>query len=269
VKADFLLGEWAAYISLNSLTRGSETISIEPKMMHVLALLAQHRGKVLSKDEIIGKVWPDTFITSQSLYRLVSELRKVLGDDKRSPRFIQTVARGGYRLIVSPAQPEKCSCTRLRRAGLAVSGHVIGSIAVLPFADMTQEKDLEYFCESIAEEIINRLSHMKELRVASRGSSFQFRSKTEDARTIGEQLNVCSVIEGSVQREGKCLRISVQLICTMDNCHVWSERYDFGGDGHFAIEDEISRTVAGKLAECSGRTKPAPKPKHSSKSHKK
>jgi len=269
VKADFLLGEWAAYISLNSLTRGSETIHVEPKMMQVLALLVQHKGQVLSKEEITRIVWPDTFTTDQSLYRCISELRKILSDDEKSPRFIQTVAKGGYRLNVSPTPPEICSCPRLRQAGLAVTGRVVGSIAVLPFADMTQEKDLEYFCKSIAEEIINRLSQMKELRVASQGSSFLFRSKTEDPRKIGEQLNVCAVIEGSVQREGKCLRITAQLICALDNCHIWSERYDFSGDKLFSIEDEVSRAVAGKLAECSGRARPSTKPINSSKSYKK
>jgi TolB-like protein len=262
VKADFLLGEWSAHISLNLLTRGTETLHIEPKMMQVLALLVQHSGQVLSREEIMSKVWHDTFTTDQSLYRCISELRKILGHDESSPRFIQTVAKGGYRLMVPPTQPEKCSCARLRKEGLAVTGRVLGSIAVLPFADMTQEKDLEYFCNSIAEEIINQLSHMKELNVASRGSSFQFRSKTEDARTIGERLNVCAVIEGSVQREGKCLRITAQLICAVDNCHIWSERYDFNGEGLFAIQDGVSRAVADKLAECSGRARTPPKSKN-------
>jgi TolB-like protein/DNA-binding winged helix-turn-helix (wHTH) protein len=258
--ADFLLGEWAAFISLNSLVRGSETIHIEPKMMQVLALLVQYTGKVISREEIQSKVWPNTFVTDQSLYRCISELRKILGDDERSPHFIQTVAKGGYRLMDPPTQPKICSCTRLRQLGLAVPGSVIGSIAVLPFADMTEEKDMEYFCESIAEDIINSLSHIKGLNVASRSSSFHFRSKAEDARTIGEKLNVCAVIEGSVQREDKCVRIAVQLICVVDDYQIRSEQYTFSGDGHFAIQDEVSRAVADKLSECSGRSRPAPKP---------
>jgi TolB-like protein len=263
VKADFLLGEWAVYVTLNSLARGPETIRIEPNMMHVLAFLAQHKGQVLSKEEIIEKVWPDTFVTTQTLYRCISELRTALGDDGKNPRYIQTIAKGGYRLIDSPAQPEKCKCSRLRRAGLPVPGRVIGSIAVLPFADMTEEKGLGCFCENIAEEIINQLSQVKGLRVVSRGSSFQYRSRTEDPRNVGERLNVCAVLEGNVQREGRSLRVTVQLICAVDNCHIWSERYDFTERGHFAVHDAVANAVARKLLVCSGRAKTGATPKRS------
>lgn len=257
--ADFCVGKWQAFTRLNTLTRGTESVRIEPKMMEVLAFLAKHKGEVISKNEIIRQVWPDTFITDEALWRCVSELRKILGDNNKHPQFIQTIPRRGYRLIAQAENPEACPCIRLRRAGLRVPAEIIGSIAVLPFVDMTQEKDQKYLCESIAEEITNTLASVPGLSVAARTSAFHSNLQTENVRKIGEQLHVCAVLEGSVRRVGDQLRIVAQLICARDGFHVWSERYDFVRMEPFAIQDAISRAVAKKIQNCRDKTTPARK----------
>jgi len=121
------------------------------------------------------------------------------------------------------------------------------SIAVLSFTDMSPEKDQEYLGDGIAEDIITTLSGIKDLKVIGRTSSFQFKGRNVDLKEIGKKLNVASVLEGSIQRSGNMVRITVQLINVADNFHIWSERYDREIDDIFTIQDEISNNIAEKL----------------------
>ncbi len=121
------------------------------------------------------------------------------------------------------------------------------SIAVLPFVDMSPQKDQEYFCDGMTEELINRLSNIKELKVPARTSAFTFKGKAEDIREIGRKLDVEKVLEGSVRKEGSQLRITVQLVNVSDSYHIWSETFDKELTKVFAIQDEIALTVADKL----------------------
>ncbi len=120
------------------------------------------------------------------------------------------------------------------------------SIAVLPFRDMSPDRDQGYFCEGIAEEIINALMHVEGLHVASRGSSFQF-DEGYDVREIGQRLKVDQVTEGSLRRAGNRVRITAQLTNTADGYQIWSERFDRTTDDIFEIQDEISKGILKKL----------------------
>jgi adenylate cyclase len=136
------------------------------------------------------------------------------------------------------------------------------SVAVLPFTDMSAERDQEHFSDGIAEEILNMLARLRDIRVAARTSSFAFKGRSEDVRRIGEALGVASVVEGSVRKAGNRVRITVQLIDVSNGYHLWSERYDRQLDDVFAIQDEIARNIAGaldvKLAHAGGVLHPPP-----------
>ncbi len=121
------------------------------------------------------------------------------------------------------------------------------SIAVLPFANLSFEKEQEYFCDGLTEEIINALSHAKDLRVVARTSAFVFKGKDIDIREIGEKLNVDTVLEGSVRKAGDRLRITAQLITVEDGYHLWSERFDREMKDIFDIQDEITLEIVDKL----------------------
>jgi serine/threonine protein kinase/tetratricopeptide (TPR) repeat protein len=121
------------------------------------------------------------------------------------------------------------------------------SIAVLPFVNMSDDKSQEYFSDGLSEELLNDLAKIPRLRVAARTSSFQFKGKNEDLRTVGEKLNVSTILEGSVRKEGNRVRIAAQLIKTGDGFHLWSETYDRELKDVFAVQDEIARSVAGSL----------------------
>jgi serine/threonine protein kinase/Tfp pilus assembly protein PilF len=129
----------------------------------------------------------------------------------------------------------------------AEHGDQLPSIAVLPFADMSPMKDQEYFCEGIAEELINSLAKILNLHVASRTSAFKFKDAALDIREIGRQLNVKTVLEGSVRKSGDTLRVTAQLINVEDGYHLWSQSYDRKMEDVFAIQDEIAQNIVRAL----------------------
>jgi TolB-like protein/Tfp pilus assembly protein PilF len=121
------------------------------------------------------------------------------------------------------------------------------SIAVLPFVNMSNDPEQDYFSDGISEELLNGLAKIRELRVAARTSSFAFKGKNQDITNIGEQLNVETVLEGSVRKSGQRLRITAQLINVDDGYHIWSETYDRDLTDIFAIQDEISAAIVDAL----------------------
>jgi serine/threonine-protein kinase len=121
------------------------------------------------------------------------------------------------------------------------------SIAVLPFADMSSERDQEYFCDGVAEQLLIALAQLPGLRVAARTSSFAFRGKDVGIREIGQELNVATVLEGSVRRSGDRLRVTAQLVKAEDGYHLWSQTYERELADVFAIQDEISRSIVDRL----------------------
>jgi len=143
------------------------------------------------------------------------------------------------------------SCTRSTvPSAVASSGkklEYLPSIAVLPFKDMSPQKDQDYLCEGIAEELLNALVQIEGLRVAARTSSAQFKDKAVNVQAIGRELGVQSVLEGSVRKSGDRLRITAQLINVEDGYHLWSEKYDRDLEDIFAIQDEISLAIVDKL----------------------
>jgi adenylate cyclase len=232
--SEFRVGAWRVEPDLNQIACGDKRVKIEPKVLEVLICLASRPGEVFSKERLIRAVWPGTFVSEGILSYAISELRKALEDDARQPHVIQTISRKGYRLI-APVQQH------------APPPSPPPSIAILPFADMSPDKDQEYFCDGITEEIITNLSQVKGLRVAARASSFALKNRLEDARTMGKKLGVATLLEGSVRKAGDQLRITAQLVDAADGCHLWSERWDRQLRDVFAIQDEISRRIAESL----------------------
>ena len=221
---------------------GNEEIRLTPKASAVLSVLVARAGQPVSKEDLFASVWNDTAVSDDALTSCIQELRRALADDAKQPRFIETRHRRGYRFAAgldagdAEAVPTAPSPAR-----------DISSIAVLPFADMSQGRDQDYFCEGLAEELINALTYVDGLRVASRTASFQFRGPGADVRAVGAQLGVETLLEGSVRKADDRLRVTVQLIEVGTGYHRWSQRFDRTLDDVFAIQDEIAASVAASL----------------------
>jgi adenylate cyclase len=209
--------------------------------MELLVCLADHAGEALSKEKLVQTVWPDSFVSDDALKRCIFELRRVFDDDAREPHIIETIPKRGYRLI---ATINRASVDIPAAASPSVTHD---SIAVLPFINISADAENEFFADGITEEIINALSQIEHLQVAARTSSFFFKGKHVDMRLIGEQLNVRTVLEGSVRKHENHLRITVQLVTVEDGYHLWSERYDRELKDIFEIQDEIARSIASRL----------------------
>ena len=133
------------------------------------------------------------------------------------------------------------------RRGRKSSRPIGNSIAVLPFLNLSEDKENEYFSDGLAEEILNLLTCVKGLRVTARTSAFAFRGSAQDVRKIGEILNVRTILEGSVRRSGNRVRVTAQLIDTGDGYHLWSDRYDREVTDMFAVQDDIARAIVDRL----------------------
>jgi adenylate cyclase len=208
-------------------------IRLQEQPLRVLQMLLANPGQLVTREELRGALWPtNTFVDfDNGLNRAINKLREALGDSAESPRFIETIAKRGYRFILD-SRPSSA-------AG--------DSIVVLPFINMSADPENEYFADGITEEIINVLAQISDLHVVARSSAFSFKGKHVDPRSVGEQLNVRTVLEGSVRRADNQLRITVQLVNAADGFQLWSERYDREMKDVFAIQDEIARSVAGRL----------------------
>jgi TolB-like protein/tetratricopeptide (TPR) repeat protein len=221
---------------------GAQEIRLTPKASAVLKELVMRAGQPVSKEDLFASVWNDTVVSDDALTSCIQELRKALADDARQPRFIETRHRRGYQFVASLSDTTAEDLSEAPAPSADIS-----AIAVLPFADMSPCRDQDYLCEGFAEELINALTHIDGLRVASRTASFQFRSTGADVREIGRQLGVGTLLEGSVRKADDRLRVTVQLIEVATGYHRWSQRFDRTLDDVFAIEDEIAESVATSL----------------------
>jgi TolB-like protein/DNA-binding winged helix-turn-helix (wHTH) protein/tetratricopeptide (TPR) repeat protein len=277
------IGEWTVQPALDCISRGTETQKLEPRAMRLLLCLAESAGAVVSLDKLLAEVWPDVVVGSASVYQAISQLRKTLGDVHPQATYIATVPRKGYRLIASvgpvagsaPATsdtPAVAPQAATPRRGWLIAGALVvlalaagyfiyragrgestgsrlsdKSIAVLPFADMSEKKDQEYFSDGLAEELIEQLGNTAGLKVIARTSSFSFKGKSDDIASIASKLKVANVLEGSVRRSGNLLRVSTQLIRADSGQSLWSETFDREFKDVFSIQDEIAAAVVTAL----------------------
>jgi serine/threonine-protein kinase len=171
---------------------------------------------------------------------LIEAIERAIDVGPAAARF--GAAEMGGRLRDAIAELEPAASSR-RAPSLPTGAPAPLSIAVLSFENLSRERDEEYFAEGLAEELLNVLSKIRSLRVASRTSSFQFKGRPESLATIGERLNVATILEGSVRRAGERIRIAVRLIQVSDGYHLWAESYDRVLDDIFAVQDEIAQCV--------------------------
>ena len=207
-------------------------IRLQEQPLQILQILLEQPGKVILREELRKRVWPsDTFVDfDHGINNAIKRLREALGDTAEMPRYVETLPRRGYRFLHALAT------TIAER-----------SIAVLPFLSLSADPENEIFADGMCEEIISSLAQLKNLQVTARTSSFAFKGKHVDLRVIGEQLNVRTVLEGSVRKSGNRLRITAQLVNAADGYHLWSETYDREMKDVFAIQEEIAKSIAQRL----------------------
>lgn len=220
------------------LFRDDRMVPLAPKAASTLLLLVENAGKTLDKDDLLKEVWPDAFVEEGSLTRTISLLRKALGETDQE--YIVTVSKRGYRFAAPVA-------TRGEKA--PVSSEQAFVLVVLPFENLSGDAAQEYFNDGLTEEMITQLSRLnpERLRVIARTSAMRYKGAKKGVREIGWELRVSHVLEGSVRRDGRRVRISAQLIQVSDETHVWAETYERDLGDILKLQSEVSQAVAKEI----------------------
>jgi adenylate cyclase len=228
------------------LKSGTDKITIEPQVFHLLQYLIENRARVVSKDDMINAVWGGRIISDSAIAYAVREARRLVGDDGRAQSVIRTLPRRGFRFVAEVIEDPMSVRQLSSPEELPVTSDK-PSIAVLPFDNMSGDPEQDFFSDGLAEDIITVLSKIERMRVIARHSTFQYKGQSLDLRRIAEELGVQYVLEGSVQHGGNRLRITAQLIDANDGGHLWAERYDRLVDDFFDIQDEITKEIVTSL----------------------
>ncbi len=214
-------------------------VRLEEKPFQILELLLERPGGVVTRQTLREKLWPDTHVGyEQSLNTAVNKLRELLGDSSQSPRFVETLPRVGYRFIAPVDRPGRTQTYAAKKM-----------LVVLPFENLGGDPEQEFFAEGLTEELISHLGQLnpKRLGVIARTSAIQYKGTRKTIGEIARELNVEYVLEGSVRRQEKNVRVTAQLIGAQDQTHLWAASYDRELHDILAVQHDVAHHVVKAL----------------------
>jgi TolB-like protein len=228
------------------LFRDAEPALLGRRAVALLRLLLERAGAPVSKNDLIAAAWPGLAIADNNLTVQIAALRRVFEQSPGGGPWIETLARRGYRYVGPAVAKESAPASLPHAPSLALPDRP--SIAVLPFANLSDDPEQGYFADGMVDDIGSGLSRIKWLFVIGRNSTFTYKDRTADAKQIGRELGVAYVLEGSVRRQANRLRVAAQLIDAATGTHVWAERYDRSSEDIFTLQDEIALSTVGAIA---------------------
>jgi len=271
------------------LRKSGVKVKLQEQPLKILQTLLEKPGEIVTREELRGRIWPaNTFVEfDQGLYNAMARLRDALGDASENPRFIQTVARRGYKFIApvtltagesSSEVSPKTEVSRWSWVHRWISGVLAGllgaalllvvvfgfdvagarewlrsrtspirSLAVLPLQNLSNDAQQDYFADGMTDELITELAQVGNLRVISRTSAMSYKSTKKTLPQIARELNVDAVLEGSVVRSGDRVRITAQLIQAQGDRHIWAHSYERDLRNVLALQGEIARDIVGEV----------------------
>lgn len=270
------IGDWRVDPAASQMTRDGNVVQLEARTLRLLLHLASKPGELVGVEELLDQVWPGVTVTQDSVYQAVAALRRQLGDDPKTPRYIATAPRLGYRMIaaVGPAlKPADKAAPRKRPAWMFVPAAIVGlagaalalslprnaqstaeaprvvAMGVMPFADMTDAMDQEVFTDNLTEDIIDRLSRKKDIRTPGPRSSFALQGQGLTPPQAAARLGVDYVLDGSVRSAPGAMQITARLMHGDTGFVLWSRTYQSSPDTLQAVQqsivDEAARTASG------------------------
>ena len=274
----FRFGSFEADLGASELRRNGIRLKLQSQPFRVLALLLQRPGQILTREELQQELWPSgTFVDyEQGLATAVNKAREALGDSSANPRFIETVPRCGYRFIAPvttvlrespepalPAHPPRGS-RRIRiyliaavaaLASLVLVGWLlhkpyprhIESLAVLPLHNLSGDPAEEYFADGMTDELIADLGKLSQVRVISSNSAARYKGTKKAISEIARELGADAIVEGTVLRSGKRVRITAQLIDADKEQHLWAQSFECDLGDVLGLQDDVARAIAGQV----------------------
>jgi adenylate cyclase len=206
-------------------------VQIGSRALEILSILIGRPGALVSRDEIMNAVWPETVVEASNLAVQIASLRRVLDNGRSGASCIQTVAGRGYRFVGMATREGGEARPRL-------------SIVVLPFINLSENPEQQYFADGITDDVTTDLSRLPDMFVISRNTAFTYRDRSLDTKQIGCELGVRYLLEGSVRRSGDQVRLNAQLIDAESGALLWAERFDRNLGDPLAVQDEITSRIA-------------------------
>src|SRR5262245_18033765 len=249
----FRFGPFQINVQEQVLLREGRPLPLKPKLFELLLVLVAKSGHVLSKDQLMKQVWADSFVEEGNLAVSVHEIRKTLGGDSNGQPYIETIPRRGYRFapcVTEITEEDEASERAAVKASLTPGpgtsiGDSRGTIAVLPFKSIGASSN-EYLGLGMTDALITRLSNLRQVMVRPTTSVRKY-SGSHDPGLAGKELGVEWVLDGSIQKSGKRIRLTVQLVHVADGILRWAEKFDEKFTNIFAVEDSISEQVLKEL----------------------
>ncbi|HEY6307138.1 MAG TPA: winged helix-turn-helix domain-containing protein [Candidatus Angelobacter sp.] len=299
---DFRLGDWVVTPKLNALSCNGRVVRLEPKVMQVLVCLAE-TGDIVSKQTLMRTVWADTFVTDDVLTRSISELRKAFADDPKNPQYIQTIPKGGYRLLIpvsgmkngnvaavangngtpnatagrlaqatatpqAPRTSRLLSVTVATLVGVAIAvalmafyaakrstanrvqvspGRVM--LAVMPFQNLSNDPQQEYFADGLTAEMISQLGRLPsdQLGVIAWNSMIHYKGVKASEDDVASALGANYILEGTVRRSGNHVRITAELVKIGQHSHLWADSYDAELGDVLEVQSRVAREIAREI----------------------
>ncbi len=226
------------------LTRAGDTISLTPKAIKILLMLVANAGQLVGKDELLQEVWPDTFVEESNLTQNIFTLRRVLGDERNGPRYIETVTRRGYRFVATVravARNENHNGEIFTPPPREATQRAV--VAVLPFINVSGDQEIDYLADGVTDNIINNLARVSKLRVMSRSSVFRYKTKELDPQQLGVSLGATAVLVGKINARPSGIILSVELVDTSTGWQLWGESFDCQSKDILEIQDAITRQL--------------------------
>jgi TolB-like protein/DNA-binding winged helix-turn-helix (wHTH) protein len=262
----WLIGDLVIDTRIRSVHRKGKPIELPRLSYDFLLALAEAAPAALSIDELMTRVWKGVVVSPATVAKRAELLRQALDDDPANPAYIALVRGHGYRLLEFPRKQSEAGSAKRRLFVLAAvlvtmvlfatwwawssrESQAIKqrSVAVLPFVDLSEKRNQDWFADGLAEEILNALVRVPDLQVAARTTSFRYRNSDKSVREIGTELGVAYVLEGSVRSTPNRIRVTVQLIRADDGFHVWSDNYDREPAEIITIQEDLASNIAGVL----------------------
>ena len=243
VEGEISFGRFRLDLARRELRRDQKLVRLGSRALDILCALAAAGGKVVSKDELMERVWAGVVVEEHNIQVHISALRRAFEQDGDGESWIVTVPGRGYRLLRAPQPPTASKSAPEQSLPLPDKP----SLAVLPFQNLSRDSEQEYFADGMVEEIITALSRIRWLFVIARNSSFTYKGQAADVKQVGRELGVRYVLEGSVRRSANRVRIACQLIEVSTGAHLWADHFDGSPENVFDLQDKVASSVAGVI----------------------
>ena len=253
----FEFGPFRLDLSERLLLCNGKSVPLAPKVFETLVVLVENNGRILEKDELMRRLWRDSFVEESSLAQNIFQLRKALDDRSSLRKYIETIPKRGYRFAADVREVVASETDSRGSASYPTNGHLlredqnglpIESLAVLPFKSLGEDQADEYLGLGMADATIIKLGGLRNLVVMPTSTVRKYAGLKNDTLTIGRKLHVDAILEGTIQRAGDRIRVSVQLIALRNAKTLWAGKFDEDFTDIFAVQDSISEQVAGALA---------------------